>query len=149
MEHKKVLFYKSFRVFSRRYSFAQKPTFRDYFVSNLQSLETLMMGHPSSPETLLSEQKMTSGKNPKTFIQQDNRGESLQSHTNVLPCNDIYFFSVLSFLSFVLSFSSILYLYILCSHVTYSSTTQTSMLPAEFEFATPASEQHQTARPLK
>ena len=38
------------------------------------------MGHTSSPEMLVPDQTMTPGKNPKTFILQDNGGESLQSH---------------------------------------------------------------------
>ena len=39
-----------------------------------------MMGHTSSPETLVRDQTTKSGKNPKTFIQHVNRGESLQSY---------------------------------------------------------------------
>ena len=33
--------------------------------------ETLMMGHTGSPETLVPDQVMKQGKNPKTFIQQN------------------------------------------------------------------------------
>ena len=32
------------------------------------------MGHKISPENMVSDQTMTPGKNPETFIQQDNRG---------------------------------------------------------------------------
>ena len=35
----------------------------------LDLLETLKMGRTSSPEKLVSDQKMTPGKNPKSFIQ--------------------------------------------------------------------------------
>jgi hypothetical protein len=38
-----------------------------------------MMGHTSSPEMLVPDQK-TLGKNPETLIQCVNRGESVQSH---------------------------------------------------------------------
>jgi hypothetical protein len=48
---------------------------------------------------------------------------------------------VLCFPSFALSWVSIMYLYVLCPHVTYFSTTQTSMPPAGFEPAIPASNQ--------
>jgi hypothetical protein len=41
-------------------------------------IETLMMGHTGSPEMLVSDQITTPAKNPKSFIHQDNRGESLQ-----------------------------------------------------------------------
>jgi hypothetical protein len=81
-----VFLYKSSR-------FGQKPTFRDYLcvpssgsrgnprdecVSHLQRpgcnhlldyLETLMMGHKSSPETLVSNQEITPRKNPKASTQ--------------------------------------------------------------------------------
>jgi hypothetical protein len=40
------------------------------------------MGQTSSPETLVSYQKTTPGKNPKDFIQHYDRGGSLQSHNN-------------------------------------------------------------------
>ena len=36
--------------------------------------------HTSSPKTLVSDQKITTGENQNTFIQQDNRGGSLRSH---------------------------------------------------------------------
>jgi hypothetical protein len=50
------------------------------YLQILDYLETLKVGHTSSAETLVSDQKMTPGKNPKSFIQQENRGGSLQSH---------------------------------------------------------------------
>jgi hypothetical protein len=42
------------------------------------------MGHTSNPESLVSDQKITPVKNPKTFIQQDDRGGSLQSQLEYL-----------------------------------------------------------------
>jgi hypothetical protein len=40
------------------------------FLGYLDYLETVMMGHANSPETLVSDQTTPPGKTPKTFMQQ-------------------------------------------------------------------------------
>jgi hypothetical protein len=73
------LLYKSFWVFTRLCCLVSDKLFGTACESHHQGLyhiDTLMMRHTSSPETLVPDQTTTPGKNPKTFVQ-DNRGESL------------------------------------------------------------------------
>ena len=74
-----VIFYKGFWVFTRRNYLVRYRRFGTTCMSHLQGLvvihnlldyhETLKIRHTNSPETLVSDQIMTPGKTPKTFIQ--------------------------------------------------------------------------------
>ena len=81
--------YKSFWVFTRSRRLVMDQRFGTTYVSHHQGLSVtlmvVMMGHISSLETLVHDQRKRPSKNPKTFIQQT---ESRQAGLEVCVTTD-------------------------------------------------------------